>query len=85
MEQQKIKLPNEAIELYNSYIHGEISRREFVDWPEQHRRRHLLRLWLRDAGSRPIPDSVRNGRSGAGIRIRGLKPIAPLDAEEVSA
>lgn len=31
MEQQKIKLPNEAIELYNSYIHGEISRREFVD------------------------------------------------------
>jgi carboxymethylenebutenolidase len=31
MEQEKIKLPNEAIELYNSYIHGEISRRDFVD------------------------------------------------------
>ena len=60
------------------------SRREFEDWPELDRRRHLLRLWLRDVGSRPIPDSVRNGRSGAGIRIRGLKPIAPLDAEEVS-
>ena len=31
MESQKPKLPNEAIELYNSYIHGEVSRRDFLE------------------------------------------------------
>jgi carboxymethylenebutenolidase len=28
---ERPKLPNEAIELYNRYIHGEISRRDFLD------------------------------------------------------
>jgi alpha-ketoglutarate-dependent taurine dioxygenase len=28
------------------------ARTEFVDWPEPERKRHLVRLWLRDAGSR---------------------------------
>jgi carboxymethylenebutenolidase len=31
MEPTKPKLPSEAIELYNLYIHGEISRRDFMD------------------------------------------------------
>jgi carboxymethylenebutenolidase len=31
MQPEKPKLPNEAIELYNRYIHGEISRRDFLD------------------------------------------------------
>jgi carboxymethylenebutenolidase len=31
MEQEKIKIPVEAVELYSRYIHGEISRREFFD------------------------------------------------------
>jgi carboxymethylenebutenolidase len=31
MEPAKPKLPSEAIELYNLFIHGEISRREFMD------------------------------------------------------
>jgi carboxymethylenebutenolidase len=31
MAQARPKLPNEAIELYNRYIHGEISRRAFLD------------------------------------------------------
>ena len=31
MEQQTTKMPVEAILLYNDYIHGEISRREFID------------------------------------------------------
>ena len=31
MDQDKPKLPNEAIELYNRYIHGEISRRDFLN------------------------------------------------------
>jgi carboxymethylenebutenolidase len=31
MHPEKPKLPNEAIELYNRYIHGEISRRDFLN------------------------------------------------------
>lgn len=31
MEQTRPKLPREAIELYNLFIHGEISRRDFMD------------------------------------------------------
>ncbi len=31
MEPEKPKLPNEAIELYNDFIHGEISRRAFIE------------------------------------------------------
>lgn len=31
MDSTKPKLPNEAIELYNDFIHGEISRRAFLD------------------------------------------------------
>jgi len=31
MEQEKIKIPAEAVELYSRYIHGEISRRDFFD------------------------------------------------------
>ena len=30
MEQLRPKLPTEAIELYNLYIHGEIERRDFL-------------------------------------------------------
>src|SRR5580704_15561516 len=31
MQPERPKLPNEAIELYNLYIHGHISRRDFLD------------------------------------------------------
>jgi carboxymethylenebutenolidase len=31
MEQQRPKIPAEAIELYNRYIHGEINRRDFLE------------------------------------------------------
>jgi carboxymethylenebutenolidase len=31
MQPERPKLPNEAIELYNRYIHGEISRRDFLN------------------------------------------------------
>src|SRR5271170_7914009 len=31
MEPTKSKLPREAIQLYNLFIHGEISRRDFMD------------------------------------------------------
>lgn len=32
------------------------SRTEFVDFPEPQRRRHLLRLWLKRNGDRPVAD-----------------------------
>src|SRR5882757_2840231 len=35
MEPKKAKLPGEAIPLYNLFIHGEISRREFVTRVQQ--------------------------------------------------
>jgi hypothetical protein len=47
------------------------SRTEFVDWPEPQRRRHLLRLWLRREGDRPIApgfgkNAVLTGRGDRG-------------------
>src|SRR5436853_1925666 len=35
MESKKLKLPAEAIELYNVYIHGGMSRRDFLDGARQ--------------------------------------------------
>src|SRR5215813_12535642 len=31
MQQEKMKIPAEAVELYSRYIHGEITRRDFFD------------------------------------------------------
>jgi len=61
------------------------SRRGFQDWPEQHRRRHLLRLWLSDPTGRPIPKEQRGTRRGKGVQIEGLKMIAPLDVDVAGA
>ncbi len=61
------------------------SRRAFEDWPELHRRRHLLRLWLRDRGGRPIPKEQRGSRRDKGVQIAGLKTIAPLDVDVAAA
>jgi hypothetical protein len=55
------------------------TRREYEDWPEEARKRHLLRLWLSDANGRPIPQDQREGRSGRGVHLQGVKLSAPLD------
>ena len=60
------------------------TRRAFEDWPEPHRKRHLLRLWLGDPNGRPIPKSLREGRAGRGIQIEGLQITAPLDVERAA-
>jgi hypothetical protein len=39
----------------------------------------LLRLWLSDTDGRPIPKEQREGRSGRGVQIAGVRPNAPLD------
>jgi hypothetical protein len=61
------------------------SRRGFQDWPEQHRRRHLLRLWLSDPIGRPIPKEQRGTRRDKGVQIEGLKMIVPLDVDVAAA
>ena len=44
------------IQLCNNYtiLH---SRTEFEDWPDEHRRRHMLRLWLSLREPRPLADN----------------------------
>jgi hypothetical protein len=57
------------------------TRREYEDWSEPARKRHLLRLWLSDPAGRPIPQEQRQGRSGRGVRLAGVPLVAPLDVE----
>ncbi len=57
------------------------TRREYRDWPEDARKRHLMRLWLYDAQGRPIPKAQREGRFGRGVQVKGVARVAPLQAE----
>jgi hypothetical protein len=57
------------------------TRREYEDWPEPARKRHLLRLWLYDPDGRPIPQEQRDGRAGRGVNIKGVRRVAPLDVD----
>ena len=55
------------------------TRREYEDWPQEQRKRHLLRLWPHDPAGRIIPKEQRAGRSGRGVEIKGVVRVAPLD------
>jgi len=72
------------IQLLNNFVTLH-TRREFEDWPEAARKRHLLRLWLSDPSSRPLLKVVRDGRTGRGVQLDGVKLIAPLDVDAVAA
>jgi hypothetical protein len=72
------------IQLLNNFVTLH-TRREFEDWPEPQRKRHLLRLWLSDPSSRPLLKVVRDGRTGRGVHLDGVKLIAPLDVSEAAA
>ncbi len=62
------------------------TRRGYEDWPDDPaRKRHLLRLWLRDPNGRPISKEQAEGRVGGGVNIKGVKRIAPLEAEAEAA
>ena len=69
MEQPQPKLPNEAIELYNLYIHGEIDRRDFLSGISKVRRRRPHRRRDRrraDAELRARPAGVEDRRADQG-------------------
>jgi hypothetical protein len=68
------------IQLLNNFVTLH-TRRAYEDWPEPERKRHLLRLWLHDPTSRALPREIREGRTGRGVRLAGVKLIAPLDVE----
>jgi hypothetical protein len=53
------------------------SRSAYQDWSEPARKRHLLRLWLRDPHGRPLPPEVRE--NFIGVEVAGFKPTVPLD------
>ena len=53
------------------------SRSAYEDWPEPGRKRHLLRLWLRDPDGRPLPENVRE--NFIGVEVEGTKHCAPVD------
>ncbi len=64
------------------------SRTAFEDFPEVERRRHLFRLWLACPDGPELPDSFTSHWQGAnaagrpiGIKVPGVVPNAPLDAE----
>lgn len=63
------------------------SRNDFENWPEPHRHRHLLRLWIAPANGRPLPEvyaprygSVKAGDRG-GIIVPGSTLTVSLTAE----
>jgi hypothetical protein len=70
------------IQLLNNHVMLH-SRRAFEDWPEAHRKRHLLRLWLHDEAARPIPIARRESPAGRGLNLRGMTLTAPLDVESI--
>lgn len=62
-------------------------RTAFEDYPEPHRKRHLLRLWLAPAGARRLPEvyaerfgSTTPGDRG-GVVVAGAKPSVPLEID----
>jgi Taurine catabolism dioxygenase TauD, TfdA family len=61
------------------------TRREYEDWSEPERKRHLLRLWLYDAAGRIIPAEQRAGRFGRGVQVKGVARVAPLDVDAAAA
>jgi hypothetical protein len=66
------------VQFLNNYV-ALHTRRDYEDWPEPERKRHLLRLWLSDPDNRPIPKAQRDGYRGRGILPAGVMLSAPLD------
>ena len=64
------------------------SRTEYEDYPEDERKRHLLRLWLSAPNGRPLPPAfaerygtIELGKVRGGIVCPGTTLSIPMDAE----
>ena len=71
------------VQFLNNYV-ALHTRRDYEDWPEPERKRHLLRLWLSDPDNRPIPRAQREGYRGRGVLPAGVKLTAPLDVHQLA-
>lgn len=72
------------VQFLNNYVTLH-SRREYEDWPDERRKRHLLRLWLADPEvRRPIPRQQQEGYEGSGVLPFGVRLNAPLDVDPLA-
>jgi hypothetical protein len=71
------------IQLLNNFVTLH-TRREYEDWPEDFRKRHLMRLWLLDPDARPLPEEQRIGRSCQGVQLEGVPLTVPLDVHAMA-
>ena len=51
------------------------ARTAFEDWPEQERRRHLLRLWISLPEKRPLKTRLRTAQSWAGLLYTSTREL----------
>jgi hypothetical protein len=73
------------------FMHNHVTvhaRSAYEDWPDDERRRHLLRLWLATPGGRPLSDAfldryvgLKPGQRPSGIVVEGMELCAPLSPE----
>lgn len=59
------------------------ARTAYEDWPEAHRKRHLLRLWLR-MDARPVHKAIAEDMSGIELP-EGTELSTPLDMTPIAA
>jgi hypothetical protein len=67
------------VQFLNNYVTMH-TRRAYEDWPEESRKRHLLRLWLSDPASHPNGLREESFRRGI-LPASGAKLHAPLDTD----
>ncbi len=56
------------------------ARHTFTDWPEDERKRYLLRLWLNDVEGRPIPEG-RKERRNRSYYLQSVPFVVPMELE----
>ena len=70
-----------------AFVHSHVilhARTEYEDWPEESRKRHMLRLWLNTDlafGDSARPLTAEFAEAVQGIAMTNAKPKVPLDAE----
>lgn len=73
------------------FLHNHVTmhaRTPYVDFAEESKKRHLLRMWLSTPDGRPLPPPYReksylpippNGRPIPGVYLHGVEPNVPLE------